>query len=292
MIGQQLLNALMLGSNYALVAIGYTLVFGILNMLNFAHPNVFALGGFLLFAAVATLALPFPLAILVVIVGGIVLGLATELLCFRPAEHLNDELAPAISSVAFALVLTEIVAKVWGSEPRRLPPLITGGTFDLGIFQVSTIQIVILALSFGLMLAVDWMLYRTRTGFAMRAVAERRDVAQLLGVNVRRTVVLAFALSGVLAALAGTLLAMRLGLADPNVALSYGLRALAVMVIGGLGNVRGAMLAGLLVGLVDVMTLAFLSQAYSGVAAWVLLLLVLLFKPSGLLGTRLQRETI
>jgi branched-chain amino acid transport system permease protein len=189
-------------------------------------------------------------------------------------------------------VLTEIVAKVWGSEPRRLPPLVAGGTFDLGLFQVSTIQLVILALSFGLMLAVDWMLYRTRTGFAMRAVAERRDVAQLLGVNVRRTVVLAFALSGVLAALAGTLLAMRLGLADPNVALSYGLRALAVMVIGGLGNVRGAMLAGLLVGLVDVMTLAFLSQAYSGVAAWVLLLLVLLFKPSGLLGTRLQRETI
>jgi branched-chain amino acid transport system permease protein len=291
-IGQQLLNALMLGSNYALVAIGYTLVFGILNMLNFAHPNVFALGGFLLFAAVATLALPFPIAILLVIVGGVVLGLATELLCFRPAEHLHDELAPAISSVAFALVLTEIVAKVWGSEPRRLPPLVAGGTFDLGLFQVSTIQLVILALSFGLMLAVDWMLYRTRTGFAMRAVAERRDVAQLLGVNVRRTVVLAFALSGVLAALAGTLLAMRLGLADPNVALSYGLRALAVMVIGGLGNVRGAMLAGLLVGLVDVMTLAFLSQAYSGVAAWVLLLLVLLFKPSGLLGTRLQRETI
>jgi branched-chain amino acid transport system permease protein len=291
-IGQQLLNALMLGSNYALVAIGYTLVFGILNMLNFAHPNVFALGGFLLFAAVATLALPFPLAIVLVIVGGIVLGLATELLCFRPAEHLHDELAPAISSVAFALVLTEVVAKVWGSEPRRLPPLMAGGTFDLGLFQVSTIQLVILALSFGLMLAVDWMLYRTRTGFAMRAVAERRDVAQLLGVNVRRTVVLAFALSGVLAALAGTLLAMGLGLADPNVALSYGLRALAVMVIGGLGNVRGAMLAGLLVGLVDVMTLAFLSQAYSGVAAWVLLLLVLLFKPSGLLGTRLQRETI
>jgi branched-chain amino acid transport system permease protein len=292
MIGQQLLNALMLGSNYALVAIGYTLVFGILNMLNFAHPNVFALGGFLLFAGVATLALPFPLAVLVVIVGGVALGLATELFCFRPAEHLHDELAPAISSVALALVLTEVVAKIWGSEPRRLPPLVGGASYDLGLFQVSSIQIVILVLSFGLMLAVDWMLYRTRTGFALRAVAERRDVAQLLGVNVRSTIVLAFALSGLLAALAGTLLAMRLGLADPNVALSYGLRALAVMVIGGLGNVRGAMIAGLLVGLVDVMTLAFLSQAYSGVAAWVLLLLVLLFKPSGLLGTRLQRETI
>jgi branched-chain amino acid transport system permease protein len=292
MIGQQLVNALMLGSNYALVAIGYTLVFGVLSMLNFAHPNVCALGGFLLFTAVAMLALPLPVAIGVVIVGGAVLGLATERLCFRPAAHLKDELAPAISSVAFALVLTELVAKVWGAEPRRLPPLVTGATLDLGVFQISSVQLVILVLSFGLMLGVDYLLQHTRMGYALRAVAERRDVAQLLGVNVQATVVLAFLLSGVLAALAGMLLAMRLGLADPNVALSYGLRALAVMVIGGLGNVRGAMVAGLLVGLVDVMTLAFLSQAYSSVAAWVLLLVVLLFKPSGLLGTRTQRESI
>ena len=292
MIAQQLLNALMLGSNYALIAIGYTLVFGVLSMLNFAHPNVFAIGGFLLFAGAATLSLPFPLAVLVVIAGGALLGLATELFCFRPAAPLQDELAPAISSVALALVLTEVVAKVWGAEPLRLPSLFGVVTFDLGLFQVSSLQLVVLVLSLGLMLAVDFLLHRTRAGYALRAVAERRDVAQLLGVNVRRTIVLAFLLSGVLAALAGMLLALRLGLADPNVALSYGLRALAVMVIGGLGNVRGAMIAGLLVGLVDVMTLAFLSQAYSGVAAWVLLILVLLFRPSGLLGTRLQRETI
>jgi branched-chain amino acid transport system permease protein len=291
MIAQQLLNALMLGSNYALVAIGYTLVFGILSMLNFAHPNVFALGGFFLFAAVATLTLPLPLAVLVVIVGGAALGLATEFLCFRPAERRGNELASAISSVAFALVLTEVVVKVWGAEPRRLPELPVA-TFDLGLFQVSSVQIVILACSLGLMLAVDLMLQRTRIGLALRAVAEQREVAQLLGVNVQYTIVLAFLLSGVLAAFAGMLLALRLGLADSNVALSYGLRALAVMVIGGLGNVRGAMIAGLLVGLVDVMTLAFLSQAYSGIAAWVLLLVVLLFKPSGLLGTRLQRESI
>jgi branched-chain amino acid transport system permease protein len=291
MIAQQLLNALMLGSNYALVAIGYTLVFGILSMLNFAHPNVFAFGGFFLFAAVATLTLPLPLAVLVVIVGGAVLGLATELLCFRPAERRGNELASAISSVAFALVLTEIVVKIWGAEPRRLPALPVAN-FDFGLFQVSSIQIIILVFSLGLMLAVDLMLQRTRIGLALRAVAEQREVAQLLGVNVQWTIVLAFLLSGVLAAFAGMLLALRLGLADSNVALSYGLRALAVMVIGGLGNVRGAMIAGLLVGLVDVMTLAFLSQAYSGIAAWVLLLVVLLFKPSGLLGTRLQRESI
>jgi branched-chain amino acid transport system permease protein len=290
-IEQQLLNALMLGSNYALVAIGYTLVFGILSMLNFAHPNVFAFGGFFLYAAVVTFALPLPLAVLAVIAGGAVLGLATEYLCFRPAERHGNELASAISSVAFALVLTEVATKIWGAEPHRLPEF-PGITLDLGVIQVSSIQLVILACSLGLMLAVDLMLQRTRIGLALRAVAERREVAQLLGVNVQYTVVLAFLLSGVLAAFAGMLLALRLGLADPNVALSYGLRALAVMVIGGLGNVRGAMIAGLLVGLVDVMTLAFLSQAYSGAAAWVLLLVVLLFKPSGLLGTRLQRESI
>ena len=291
MIAQQLINALMLGSTYALLAIGYTLVFGILNMLNFAHPSVFALGGFLLFAGVVSLGLPFPLAVLALIAGGAALGVATELFCFRPAARHRDELAPAISSVAFSLVLTEVIAKVWGSEPLRLPPLPTA-TFTLGPVQVSSIQLVILACSLGLMVGVDFLLHRTKAGYALRAVAERRDVAQLLGVNVRATILLAFVLSGVLAALAGMLLAMRLGLADPNAGLSYGLRALAVMVIGGLGNVRGAMSAGLLVGLVDVMTLAFLSQAVSGIAAWVLLIVVLLFKPSGLLGTHLQRESI
>ncbi len=292
MIAQQLLNALMLGSTYALVAIGYTLVFGILNMLNFAHPNVFALGGFFLVAAVGTLALPFPVALAAVVVAGAALGYATELLCFRPSSRRNDELAPAIASVAFALVLTEIVAKVWGSEPVRLPRILDVVTFDVGLFQVSSIQIVILIFSLGLMVAVDLLLYRTKIGYSLRAVAERRDVSQLLGVNVQQTIIFAFMLSGILAVLAGVLLAMRLGLADPNVGLSYGLRALAVMVIGGLGNVRGAMIAGLLVGVVDVMTLAFLSQAYSGIGAWVLLIVVLLFKPSGLLGTHLQREAL
>jgi branched-chain amino acid transport system permease protein len=290
-IEQQLLNALMLGCNYALVAIGYTLVFGVLNMLNFAHPNVFALGGFL-FASAALLALPLPVALLGLVLAGALLGLSTELFCFRPAARHDNELAPAISSVAFAMVLTELIAKVWGSEPVRLPLVLEAVTFTWGPFQISSIQLVILVASFGLMVAVDFLLQRTKTGYALRALAERRDVAQLLGVNVQATVLFAFMLSGVLAVLAGMLLALRLGLADPNAGLSYGLRALAVMVIGGLGNVRGAMVAGLLVGLVDVMTLAFLSQAYSGIAAWVLLIVTLLFKPSGLLGTRLQRESL
>jgi branched-chain amino acid transport system permease protein len=291
-IAQQLINALILGSTYALVAIGYTVVFGVLSKLNFAHPNVFALGGFLLVGAVATLGLPFPLALLALIAAGAVLGYATDLLCFRPAEQHKDELGPAVASVALALVLTEAVAKVWGSEPIRLPALLGSATFDFGLIQFTSAQVAILGLSLALMLGVDYLLFRTRIGYALRAVAERQEIAQLLGVNVRATIVFAFMLSGALAVLAGMLLAMRVGLADPNVGLSYGLRALAVMVIGGLGNVRGAMLAGLLVGLVDVMTLAFLSQAFSGIGAWVLLLVVLLFKPSGLLGTHLQRESI
>jgi branched-chain amino acid transport system permease protein len=292
MLAQQVLNGLILGSTYALVAIGYTLVFGVLNLLNFAHANVFALGGFLLFAGLVSVGLPFPLAVLLVLVAGLGLGYLTELVCFRPGSSRNDELTPAIASIAFGLVLTEVVAKVWGSEPLRLPPLLDVGSLNLGDLQVSGVQALILALSLALMAGLDLMLRRTRLGFSLRAVAENREVAQLLGVNVRATVLLAFMLSGGLATLAGVLVSARLGLADPNIGLSYGLRALAVMVIGGLGNVRGAMLAGLLVGFVDVFTLAFLSQAYSGVGAWVLLIVVLLVKPSGLLGSYVQRESI
>ena len=292
MLAQQVLNGLILGSTYALVAIGYTLVFGVLNLLNFAHANVFALGGFLLFAALVSFGLPFPLGVLLVLVAGLGLGYLTELLCFRPAAGRQDELTPAIASIAFGLVLTEVVAKVWGSEPLRLPPLLNAVTLNLDQLQVSGVQGLILALSLALMAGLDLMLRRTRLGFSLRAVAENREVAQLLGVDIRRTVLLAFMLSGALATLAGVLVSARLGLADPNIGLSYGLRALAVMVIGGLGNVRGAMLAGLLVGFVDVFTLAFLSQAYSGVGAWVLLIVVLLVKPSGLLGSYVQRESI
>jgi branched-chain amino acid transport system permease protein len=292
MLAQQVLNGLILGSTYALVAIGYTLVFGVLNLLNFAHANVFALGGFLLFAALVSFGLPFPLGVLLVLVAGLALGYLTELLCFRPAARRKDELTPAIASIAFGLVLTEVVAKVWGSEPLRLPPLLDAVSLSLGDLQVSGVQALILALSLVLMAGLDLMLRRTRLGFSLRAAAENREVAQLLGVDIRSTVLLAFMLSGALATLAGVLVSARLGLADPNIGLSYGLRALAVMVIGGLGNVRGAMLAGLLVGFVDVFTLAFLSQAYSGVGAWVLLIVVLLVKPSGLLGSYVQRESI
>ena len=292
MLAQQVLNGLILGSTYALVAIGYTLVFGVLNLLNFAHANVFALGGFLLFAALVSFGLPFPLGVLLVLVAGLALGYLTELLCFRPAARRKDELTPAIASIAFGLVLTEVVAKVWGSEPLRLPSLLDAVSLSLGDLQVSGVQALILALSLVLMAGLDLMLRRTRLGFSLRAAAENREVAQLLGVDIRSTVLLAFMLSGALATLAGVLVSARLGLADPNIGLSYGLRALAVMVIGGLGNVRGAMLAGLLVGFVDVFTLAFLSQAYSGVGAWVLLIVVLLVKPSGLLGSYVQRESI
>jgi branched-chain amino acid transport system permease protein len=292
MLAQQVLNGLILGSTYALVAIGYTLVFGVLNLLNFAHANVFALGGFLLFAGLVSFGLPFPLGVLVVLAAGVGLGYLTELVCFRPAAGRKDELTPAIASIALGLVLTEVIAKLWGSEPLRLPALLSGFSLDLDQLQVSGVQMLILALSLVLMAAVDVMLRRTRLGFSLRAVAENREVAQLLGVDIRATVLLAFMLSGALATLAGVLVSARLGLADPNIGLSYGLRALAVMVIGGLGNVRGAMLAGLLVGFVDVFTLAFLSQAYSGVGAWVLLIVVLLVKPSGLLGAYVQRESI
>jgi branched-chain amino acid transport system permease protein len=291
-LAQQVLNGLVLGSTYALVAIGYTLVFGVLNLLNFAHANVFALGGFLLFAALVSFGLPFPVGVLLVLVAGLGLGYLTELLCFRSAATRKDELTPAIASIAFGLALTEVVAKVWGSEPLRLPPLLDAVSLNVGDLQVSGVQALILALSLLLMAGLDLMLRRTRLGFSLRAAAENREVAQLLGVDIRSTVLLAFMLSGALATLAGVLVSARLGLADPNIGLSYGLRALAVMVIGGLGNVRGAMLAGLLVGFVDVFTLAFLSQAYSGIGAWVLLIVVLLVKPSGLLGSYVQRESI
>lgn len=292
MIVQQGLNAVILGCTYALVATGYTIVFGVLDLLNFAHATVFALGGFVLVAALLTFGLPFAAGVVLVLIAGVVLGYLTDLLCFRPSANRRDELAPAVASIAFGLVLSELITRIWGSEPVRIPALLRGEGISVASFQVSGVDLLILAGSVVLMIGVDLLINRTKVGLSLRAVSENREVARLLGVDVSSTVVFAFVISGALATLAGLLVSARLGLADPNIGQSYGLRALAVMVIGGLGNVRGAMLAGLLVGFVDVLTLAFLSEAFSGVGAWVLLIAILLFRPSGLLGARLQRDSI
>ncbi|MDP2936507.1 MAG: branched-chain amino acid ABC transporter permease [Dehalococcoidia bacterium] len=286
---QQVINGLMLGSMYSLVAIGYTLVFGLLNLLNFAHGDVFMFGGFIALFVLLSLKLPILVAFIGAMVGCGILGFILELVCFRTVKK-EYHLAPALGTLGFSLVVIELTTKVWGTEPVSLPPSVEVINFQIGDLLISSVQILILAVAIVLMAALEFLILKTRLGRAMRAVAEDPTVAKLLGVNAVRTIVAAFVISSALAGAAGILLALRLGLANPHVGFTYGMKALAVMAIGGLGNVRGAMLGGLIIGMAEVLTVAYGSATYSDVVVWTGLIAILLFKPSGLLGTKLQEE--
>jgi len=286
---QQVINGLMLGSMYSLVAIGYTLVFGLLNLLNFAHGDVFMFGGFIALFVLLALKLPIWLAFLGAMVGCGVVGIVLELVCFRPVKK-EFHLAPALGTLGFSLVLVELTTKIWGTEPVSLPPSVEVINFQVGNVLISSAQILILAVAIVLMAGLEFLILKTRLGRALRAVAEDPNTAKLLGVNSVRIIVAAFVISSALAGAAGILLALRLGLANPHVGFTYGMKALAVMAIGGLGNMRGAMLGGLIIGMAEVLTVSYGSATYSDVVVWTALIAILLFKPSGLLGTRLQEE--
>lgn len=288
----QILNGLALGSTYAIVAVGLTLVFGVLNLLNFAHPHVFALGGMLLLTTIGTWGLPWPIAVIVIIVIGGLIGWVTEVLSFRRSFQDDDHLVSGVSSIALGMVIAELARRTWGAEPVSLPFDVRWPDVDVLGTTVSTVDLLIIVTALLLMAALDQGLRRSAQGRDLRAVAENRETATLLGIDVRRVVVGTFMVSAALAVIGGILLSLRIGVADFNAGESYGLRALAIIVIAGLGNVRGAMICGLLVGLVDVMTLTYLSQAWSTSAPWILLLVVLLVRPAGLFGTRLQRQSI
>ena len=286
---QQVINGLMLGSMYSLVAIGYTLVFGLLNLLNFAHGDVFMFGGFIALFVLLALKLPIWLAFFGAMVGCGIVGIILELVCFRPVKK-EFHLAPALGTLGFSLVLVELTTKIWGTEPVSLPPSVEVINFQVGNVLISSAQILILAVAIVLMAGLEFLILKTRLGRALRAVAEDPNTAKLLGVNSVRIIVAAFVISSALAGAAGILLALRLGLANPHVGFTYGMKALAVMAIGGLGNMRGAMLGGLIIGMAEVLTVSYGSATYSDVVVWTALIAILLFKPSGLLGTRLQEE--
>ena len=294
MFEQQVVNGLMLGSSYALIAVGYTLVFGVLNLLNLAHGEVFMFAGYIgLFLVVAT-GLPIWVAALGAMAGAGLLSLLLWLLCFRPASRREYDpsagsgqaFAPVLSTVGFGLMLQQLATRIWGSEARPIPARIEPIDFHFGPVLVSSVQLLSLGAAVLLMVGLSVLIARTELGRRMRAISENPDVAELLGVDTRRTVVLTFLISGILAGAAGILVTLRTGSVAPLVGISIGLKGLAVMVIGGLGNFPGAVVGGLLLGVLEVMTIAYGSAAYADLVIWGALILILLLRPGGLFGVR------
>ena len=287
MFAQQLVNGLMLGGAYALVAIGYTLIFGVLNLLHLAHGEVFMVGAYIgLALALAGFS---PWVVLAgAMLGAATLGVLVERVAFRPVRNRGSHVTPLITTIAVGLVLQHVVVKIFGAEPVAFPAPFAAAAMTIGPVTLTTLQLLILGTSLALMALLELVLRATPTGMAIRATAENQTVAGLMGINVSLAIVVTFAIASALAGAAGVLLAWNFTGLSPFFGVKVGLKGLAIMLLGGLGNVTGAMLGGLIVGVVEVMSVAYLASSYRDAFAFAVMILILMLRPTGLLGARLQ----
>jgi branched-chain amino acid transport system permease protein len=293
---QQLINGLTLGAMFGLIAIGYTMVYGILGMVNFAHGEIFMIGGFvsvitfLILGYVGLTWVPLALAtmLLMTMVFTALHGWAVERLGYRALRNSN-RLAPLISAIGMSIFLQNYVQLLQGARNKALKPIISGGvelvTSASGFtVKLGYMQIVIMGVTTVLMAGFSLLIARTSLGRQQRACEQDMKMARLLGVNVDRTISLTFVMGAALAAVAGMTWLMYYGIIDFFVGFLAGIKAFSAAVVGGIGSLPGAMLGGLLIGLIEVFYSAYFSTEYKDVAAFAVLVLVLIFRPSGLLG--------
>jgi branched-chain amino acid transport system permease protein len=292
---QQLIIGVTHGSIYGLIAIGYTMVYGIIGMINFAHGDIFMVGGFI--AMIAFLALvaigvtAVPLALFLVLLIAMALtalyGWTVERFAYRPLRH-SFRLAPLISAIGMSILLTNYVQIAQGARVKPLPPLVTGDhtlmSSEVFNVQISNIQIIVIATTFVLMAGFSWLVARTRLGRDMRACEQDLKMASLLGVDVDRTISLTFVIGAALASVAGIMYLLYYGVIDFYIGFVAGIKAFTAAVLGGIGSLPGAMLGGLLIGLIETFWSAYFSVEYKDVAAFSILIVALIFLPTGILG--------
>lgn len=279
---QQSLNAMQLGSIYALIALGYTMVYGILTMINFAHGDLFMMGAFFTLIASVYFGLPFVPTLIVSMVGVGLLGVLIERLAYRPLRN-----APRVSAVITALgvgLFLENLTLVFFPYPQHIPELITNTTWNIGGVSISSLQIIIILFSIALMILLDVIVNRTMVGMGMRAISWDKAIVPLMGVPLNLIISVTFAIGTSLGAAAGTMYALAFPVIDPYMGILIGWKAFIAAVVGGIGNIRGAMIGGFILGTVEIMVAAFLPSTYRDFIAFALLLVLLIFRPYGILG--------
>jgi branched-chain amino acid transport system permease protein len=299
---QQLVNGLVLGSIYALVALGYTMVYGILELINFAHGEVTMIGAMVALSVIGVLlgAAPDLPGVMVVLAGILVaipacmaLAFGIEKIAYRPLRR-APRLAPLITAIGVSIILQNLAMLIWGRQYVSFPSILPATRFEFLGAHISLLQIAIVVLALAIMAGLWLLVEKTRLGRAMRATAQSREVAELMGVNVDRVISATFIIGAAIAAIAGVMVSAYYGLAHYYMGFMLGLKAFSAAVLGGIGNIAGAMLGGLLLGVIEALgagyigdiTGGFLGSHYQDVFAFFVLIGVLVFRPSGLLGER------
>lgn len=284
---QQLVNGLTVGSTYSLIALGYTLIFGVLGIINMAHGQVFIFGSFVGLILMTSFDMPIAVAFLASIVVSGILGLILEFTAMRPLRKKNvPHLASLISTIGFATLLEEGMHKLFGADSRAFPDTVGSTSFQLGAVQIRGVDLIILGISIILMVVLHFWINKTKVGKAIRATAENTETASVLGINTNMVIVTTVVLASSLGGIAGMLIGMTYSALIPTMGMTLGFKGLAVLILGGVGSIPGAMICGLILGVIEVFTVAYGASSYRDAVAFGLIILILLIRPQGLFGRK------
>jgi branched-chain amino acid transport system permease protein len=297
-LAQQLINGLTLGSVYALIALGYTMVYGIMELINFAHGEIYMIGSFVGMFCYVVFGVPFPLAFLAAMASSSLLGITVERIAYRPLRR-SPRIAMLISAIGVSILLQNLGIRFWGPQARPFPRPFTvsiyrlaevtseGSTFAL---QISSMQLFIMLISVLLMIGLTFLVQKTKIGKAMRATAQDKETASLMGVNINHVISFTFAIGSALGGAAGVLIGIYFNSVFPTMGVMPGLKGFVAAVLGGIGYIPGAMVGGLVLGLLEVLGAAYISSALKDAIAFSILIVILILKPTGLLGRKVQEK--
>lgn len=287
-----LINGLSLGSIYAIIAIGYTMVYGIAKMLNFAHGDVIMVGAYVAFSVITTLTLPTGVGILASIVGCMLLGMTIEKVAYKPLRHATSSLAVLITAIGVSYFLQNMALLIFGSNPKMFTSIIPFAwqRIQIGDFMIQTISVICIIVSIVLVALLQTFINKTRPGQAMLACAQDRGAASLMGISVDKTISLTFAIGSAMAGIAGVLLCSAYPTLSPYTGSMPGIKAFVAAVFGGIGSIPGAMIGGLLLGIIEILGKTYISSQLSDAIVFSVLIIVLLVKPTGLMGKVIQEK--
>ncbi len=280
---QQLINGLSVGSIYALIALGYTLVYGIIKLINFAHGDIMMMGAYFAFVAVTALGMPFLAALIFSMILAAILGVLIERIAYKPLRN-APRISALITAIGVSLFLQNLALVIFGASPKVMPAVIEKKPIDIFGIQVSSVTLITLVLAVICMIGLDYFVKNTKAGKAMRAVSQDQEAAVIMGVNVNRTISITFAIGSALGALGGVLFSVAYTQIFPTLGAMPGLKAFIAAVLGGIGIIPGAMLGGFMIGMIETLSKAYISSQWTDAIVFGILIVVLLVKPTGILG--------
>ncbi|MGT2924677.1 branched-chain amino acid ABC transporter permease [Streptococcus caviae] len=286
---QQLINGLILGSVYALLALGYTMVYGIIKLINFAHGDIYMMGAFIGYFLITQYHLNFFVALVLTMVLTAVLGVVIEFLAYRPLRN-STRIAALITAIGVSFFLEYSMVRLVGANKHAFPQTLATVKYNFGPISVTNVQLIILGVSIFLMLALQFVVQKTKMGKAMRAVSVDSDAAQLMGINVNSTISFTFALGSALAGAGGVLIGLYYNSVDPLMGMVPGIKAFVAAVLGGIGIIPGAAVGGFLIGLLETFSVSIGLASYRDAVVYAVLIIILLVRPAGILGKNVKEK--